>query len=176
MASRIVEKEKSRARRLAEVLDHYFGKAGPRTGVEFGTRGGITGSILLTKFRKLDLITVDNYLAMPWLTGSSTQREKQDHRGMAVQRLNPFGSRCTLWEMEARAAAMILRGYRADFVYTDLIYHVGWSRHHLPMFAEIVRSGGFLAGGGWHQDRYKNFLQGQYPDVQGAGTLWWKIV
>ena len=158
-----------RAEQLTSLLNN------PKKGVEFGTRRALTSNILLTTFQDLDLITIDNYVAMPWITPKESQSDKHNHFKEAVAVLNNFSTRCTLWTFEARAASMILRGYKADFVYTDISYGTQWSYKHLPMLLEILKKGGVLCGGGWHRYKFKRCVSDIFTDVQGSRTLWWKI-
>ena len=143
----------------------------PKRGVEFGTREGETTATLLKSFKSLHLISVDTYLAVPWITKGHTQQDKNEQKATAIAAVNRFASRCTLWHIEALAAARTLEGLGADFVYVDLKYS-HWPMH-FEAFPKILRSGGLLCGGGCQQRRFRKYLQNLFDLKSDMDSGFW---
>jgi len=128
--------------------------AGPCSMVEVGTAGGLLAAYLLAQRHDLTLHCVDSWLAgelQPESYKASgdahatlSQREQDDIRALARERLQTHGERVTVHQMDSLMAAVRIERESIDLVFLDADHSAEGVSADLLAWWPVVRSGGAL--------------------------------
>jgi hypothetical protein len=120
------------------------------SGAEIGVKAGRYSHELLSKWRGSELISID-----PWLSADPdeyvdrsnvSQDEFERYYQMTRERLEPHGSRSSIWRMTSVEAAPKVPERSLDFVYIDARHDYDSVTEDLEAWCAKVRPGGILAG------------------------------
>ncbi len=132
-------------------------------GVEIGVKTGLYSNELLTYWKGEELISIDPWLSAPaeeYVDRSNvSQDEFEDYYRQTRERLEPHGSRSTIWRMTSVEAAPRVPDHSLDFVYIDARHDYDSVLEDLAYWCSKVKPGGILAG---HDYVDGDFEQGEF--------------
>lgn len=119
-------------------------------GAEIGVKQGRYSNELLSKWRGDELISID-----PWLSADPdeyvdrsnvSQDAFEGYYQETRERLEPYGSRSSIWRMTSVEAAAKVADRSLDFAYIDARHDYASVKEDVEAWCTKVRPGGILAG------------------------------
>jgi hypothetical protein len=127
--------------------------------VEVGVKQGLFSELILKQWQGRHLISID-----PWFEDDAAAYEdianvpQQQHEAFFAEangRLEPFGSRSSVWRMTSAEGAAHVEDATLDFAYIDARHDFASVMEDCALWLPKMRPGGILAG--------HDYLDGHFP-------------
>ena len=126
-------------------------------GAEIGVLYGDTSLHLLKEFPRLNLYSVDPYLAYD--EPDRTQQKMDQFEAEARGKLAPFGSRAIMMKMTSVEAAPAITDDTLDFVFIDAQHTYEAVKEDIATWFPKVRPGGLITGHDYRWDGVNRAVQ-----------------